>query len=53
MEKLHAIAAYLLEHETMSRKQFEACMAGEAIPETAESFFDESAKDAPAEEKQD
>ena len=53
MEKLHAIAAYLLEHETMSRKQFEACMAGEAIPETAESFFDESTKDAPAEEKQD
>ena len=53
MEKLHAIAAYLLEHETMSRKQFEACMAGEDIPETAESFFDESAKDAPAEEKQD
>ena len=53
MEKLHAIAAYLLEHETMSRKQFEACMAGEAIPETAESFFDESAKDAPVEEKQD
>ena len=53
MEKLHAIAAYLLEHETMSRKQFEACMAGEAIPETAESFFDESTKDVPAEEKQD
>ena len=53
MEKLHAIAAYLLEHETMSRKQFEACMAGEPIPETAESFFDESTKDAPAEEKQD
>ena len=53
MEKLHAIAAYLLEHETMSRKQFEACMAGKPIPETAESFFDESTKDAPAEEKQD
>ena len=38
-EKLEAVAAFLLEHETMSRKQFEACMKGEEIPE-AEGFFD-------------
>ena len=44
MEKLREIAKYLLEHETMSRKQFEACMTGEAIPETAEGFFDEGEK---------
>lgn len=40
--KLHQIADYLVEHETMSRKQFEACMRGEAIPEVAEGFFDEA-----------
>ncbi len=43
-EKLHAVAEYLLQHETMSRKQFEACMLGESIPETAESFFEEETK---------
>ncbi len=43
-EKLHAVAEYLLQHETMSRKQFEACMRGESIPETAESFFEEETK---------
>ena len=43
-EKLHAVAEYLLQHETMSRKQFEACMRGEPIPETAESFFEEETK---------
>ena len=48
--KLDEVAAFLLEHETMSRKQFEACMNGEAIPETAEGFFEtvESAPEAPA-----
>ena len=44
--KLHEIAQFLLEHETMSRRQFEACMRGEPIPDTAEGFFDESAPDA-------
>ena len=39
-EKLKAVAEFLLAHETMSRKQFEACMQGAPIPETAESFFD-------------
>ena len=39
-EKLNQIASFLLEHETMSRRQFEACMNGEAIPDTAEGFFD-------------
>ena len=37
--KLEEVAGFLLEHETMSRRQFEACMKGEAIPE-AEGFFD-------------
>ena len=45
-DKLHQVADYLVAHETMSRKQFEACMRGEAIPETAESFFDEAQQDA-------
>ena len=39
-EKLKEVAEFLLAHETMSRKQFEACMQGTPIPETAESFFD-------------
>ncbi len=39
-DRLDAIAAFLLEHETMSRRQFEACMDGAAIPEEAEGFFD-------------
>lgn len=37
--KLTEVANYLLEHETMTRKQFEACMKGEEIPQ-AESFFE-------------
>ena len=32
-EKLLQVRDYLLEHETMTGKQFEACMAGEPIPE--------------------
>ena len=51
-DKLHQIADYLLEHETMSRKQFEACMRGEPIPETAESFFDETKAEKPAQDAQ-
>ncbi|MBQ6430891.1 MAG: ATP-dependent zinc metalloprotease FtsH [Oscillospiraceae bacterium] len=39
-DKLDEIAAFLLENDTMSRRQFEACMNGEMIPETAEGFFD-------------
>lgn len=43
--KLTEIAEFLLAHESMSRKQFEACMQGEPIPATVESFF-ENAKNA-------
>lgn len=39
-DKLTQIASFLLEHENMSRRQFEACMNNEAIPEQAESFFE-------------
>ena len=39
-DKLAKTAQFLLENENMSRKQFEACMNGEEIPEKAESFFD-------------
>ena len=38
--KLTEVANYLLEHENMSRKQFEACMKGDFIPTQAESFFE-------------
>lgn len=42
-EKLEEIAAYLLEHETMSRPQFEAAMEGRPIPDThGPVFFEES-----------
>ena len=37
--KLKEVAEYLLENEYMSRKQFEACMNGDPIPER-ESFLD-------------
>ena len=52
-DKLKLVAEFLLEHESMSRRQFEACMRGEAIPE-AESFFaaaeqKEPPKEAPVE----
>lgn len=39
-DKLKQVADFLLAHESMSRKQFEACMHGEAIPEAAEGFFE-------------
>ena len=38
-EQLDEVATYLLANETMSRRQFEACMNGEPIPD-AEGFFD-------------
>ena len=44
-EKLKEVAAFLLEHESMSRRQFEACMKNEPIPETAEGFFDATRED--------
>ncbi len=46
-DKLCQVAEFLLAHETMSRAQFEACMQGQPIPETAESFFDSAAKNDP------
>ena len=39
-DKLHEVSAFLLANEYMSRKQFEACMKGEPIPETRESLLD-------------
>ena len=39
LHKLDEVAAYLLEHEHMSREQFEACMEGRPIPEKEESLF--------------
>ena len=44
-EKLKEVAAFLLEHESMSRRQFEACMKNEPVPETAEGFFDAARED--------
>ncbi len=38
-DKLREVAEFLLEHDYMSRKQFEACMKGEPIPER-EGFLD-------------
>ena len=38
-EKLQEIAQWLLEHETMSRSQFEACMQALPIPEKQESLL--------------
>ena len=41
--KLREVADYLLEHETMTGKQFAACMAGQPIPEDSSDtvFFDQ------------
>ena len=39
-DKLREVAEFLLANETMSRKQFEACMKGELVPAQAESFFE-------------
>ena len=39
--RLEQVASFLLEHDTMTRSQFNACMKGEQIPENeSESIFD-------------
>ena len=44
-EQLRAVADYLMEHDTMSRDQFEACMEGREIPaESTSSLFDRTAE---------
>ena len=44
-DKLEAVAAFLLAHNTMTRRQFDACMKGEPIPEAeSESIFDRFAE---------
>ena len=52
--QLKQVAAYLLEHEKMSGRQFEACMKGEPIPEenSATVMFDgaDDGDEQPAEE---
>ena len=49
-EKLQEIAQWLLEHETMSRSQFEACMQALPIPEKQESLLAGEEKTDGAEE---
>ena len=49
-EKLQEIAQWLLEHETMSRSQFEACMQALPIPETQEGLLAGEEKTDGAEE---
>ncbi len=44
-DKLEAVAGYLLTHDTMTRRQFDACMEGKPIPEAeSESIFDRFAE---------
>ena len=44
-DKLEAVASYLMEHDTMTRSQFTACMKGQPIPEAeSESIFDRFAE---------
>ena len=40
LAKLNEVAQYLLDHENMSRRQFEACMKNEPIPEATEGYFE-------------
>ena len=50
-DKLEQVAQYLLSHETMTRRQFMACMRDEPIPENeSESIFDRFAEKKPAAE---
>ena len=49
-EKLQEIAQWLLEHETMSRSQFEACMQAMPIPEEQEGLLAGEEKTDGAEE---
>ena len=44
-DRLEAVAGYLLTHDTMTRRQFDACMEGKPIPEAeSESIFDRFAE---------
>ena len=44
-DKLEAVAAFLMQHDTMTRTQFTACMKGEPIPDAeSESIFDRFAQ---------
>jgi len=46
-EQLRAVAAFLMEHDTMNRDQFEACMEGREIPEVSTtSLFDRVEKNS-------
>ena len=48
-DKLEAVAQFLLAHDTMTRRQFEACMNGEEIPQdSAESIFEHFEEQAAA-----
>ena len=49
-EKMQEIAQWLLEHETMSRSQFEACMQALPIPEKQEGLLAGEEKTDGAEE---
>ena len=52
-DKLEQVAQFLLENETMSGRQFNACMKGEPIPENeADSIFDHFAEMEQAESEQ-
>ena len=45
-DQLRAVAAFLLEHDTMNRDQFLACMEGREIPaESSSSLFDRAAEE--------
>lgn len=50
MRSLQEIAQWLLEHETMSRSQFEACMQALPIPEKQEGLLAGEEKTDGAEE---
>ena len=61
-DRLEAVAGFLLDHDTMTRTQFTACMKGEPIPDAeSESIFDrftelekrESAAEEPVEITED
>ena len=51
-DKLREVAEFLLVHEYMSRKQFEACMKNEPIPEAAEGFLSQETDEAPKSEQE-
>ena len=49
-EKLREVASFLIEHTNMSRAQFEQCMKGEEITQTAEGLFESFTEEAKSEE---